>query len=220
MLSIGIIDSGVPDPVPESLMEASSFVYDGREVRQLWDQAIDQIGHGSAITRIIATGVKEVSLYSARVFTDTLLTRPVQVAAALEWLLEQEVRIINMSFGLPQDRIALRRVCDRALDRGVILVASAPARGKPVYPAAYPGVIRVCGDARCGPEEISWINNGQVDFGAHARSDSAAIAGASVAAARVTAAMAVMLATAPAAWGTELISRLGESAAYVGREYR
>jgi hypothetical protein len=30
-----------------------------------------------------------------------------------------------------------------------------PARGAPVYPAAYPGVIRATGDARCAPHELS-----------------------------------------------------------------
>jgi hypothetical protein len=48
----------------------------------------------------------------------------------------------------------------RAIASGCIIVASMPARGAVVYPAAYPGVIRATGDARCAPGELSCLGPG------------------------------------------------------------
>lgn len=218
MLSVGIIDSGVPEPAPACLMEARRFHYEQGRVVERDNETGDRLGHGGMITRIIIAGSPEVALYSAQVFQEKLLTRPVQVAAAIDWLVKRQVRIINMSFGLGADRTILSEACARAVKLGVILVASVPARGNAVYPGAYPGVIRVCGDARCGPGEISLIDGDLCYFGAHADGDAGS--GSSAAAARITAAIAVILEAFPAAEDADLFNRLRNSAAYVGREHR
>jgi len=83
----------------------------------------------------------------------------------------------------------------RALDAGCIIVAATPARGASVYPAAYPGVIRATGDARCAPHELSalrpWLFGGcprleAASFTANRRAQSHASGGASIGAAWVT----------------------------------
>ncbi|TAJ93367.1 MAG: peptidase S8 and S53 subtilisin kexin sedolisin [Gammaproteobacteria bacterium] len=218
MISVGIIDSGVPEPAPACLMEARGFRYEQGRVVERDNESGDRLGHGGMITRIIIAGSPEVALYSAQVFQEKLLTRPAQVAAAIDWLLERRVRIVNMSFGLGADRAILREACARAVKQGVVLVASVPARGSAVYPGAYPGVIRVSGDARCGPGEISSIDGDLCYFGAYADGDAGS--GSSAAAARVSAAIAMILSAYPTAGDADVFNRLKNSAAYVGRERR
>lgn len=218
MLKVGIIDSGIPDPAPDYLAEARSFHYEQGRVAARGDGAGDRLGHGGMITRIITAGSAGVTLYSAQVFQEKLLTRPVQVAAAIDWLLVRRVRIINMSFGLRADREILREACARAVQQGAVLVASVPVRGDAVYPGAYPGVIRVSGDARCGPDEISAIDRALGYFGAQADGDAGG--GSSAAAARITRVIVKILTDIPESGCPGIIERLGQLAVYQGREQR
>jgi hypothetical protein len=59
---------------------------------------------------------------------------------------------------LGADRTVLRDAVSRAVEKGLLLVAALPARGQPVFPAAYPGVIAATGDARCAPGELSHLD--------------------------------------------------------------
>ncbi len=162
-LRIGVVDSGCsPEQQP---VESAAFVLDEG---QLWlaEAAPDQLGHGTRTIEVIKALVPEAEVVSAQVFQSRLTTSAVQVAAAIDWLVEQGVQVINLSLGLRQDRPALREACEQALKAGVLICASSPARGEPVYPAHYPGVFRMTGDARCSREELSYLETEFADFGA------------------------------------------------------
>jgi subtilisin family serine protease len=218
MIRAGIIDSGVHNPEAGYIAGLCSFPLQDNAVLPVSGQATDTLGHGTHIAEIMAEHNPQLSLYAARVFFDRLVSTPAQIAAALDWLVQLGVQLVNMSFGLTTDRSILRQACSKAVAAGVILVAAAPARGDPVFPAAYPGVIRACGDARCRPGEISWLNNRQADFGGHVRSDDHALAGASIGCARVSAALVSILAEVPARSRDEIILRLQGRADYTGAE--
>jgi hypothetical protein len=63
------------------------------------------------------------------------------LAQAFEWLLAQQVQLINLSLGGAGDDI-LRAITARVLAKGVALLAAAGNKpdALPVYPGAYPGV--------------------------------------------------------------------------------
>lgn len=178
----------------------------------------DVSGHGSALAQLILAGPAPVALLNAQVFSTTGMTSPVVIAAGLEWLLEHGARLINLSFGLHQDRPVLARACRRALDCGVVLIAASPARGAPVYPSAYPGVLRITGDARCTPDELSHLASIQADFGACPQGTTPAAGGASLATARVTARVAEYLANGGERDG--VFDHLRDLARYHGPERR
>jgi hypothetical protein len=180
----------------------------------------DELGHGSAMASILLSKGVDISLYSATVFERRLVCSARQVAAALDWLLLQKVSMVNMSFGLREDRDCLRQSCARAVAAGVILIAASPARGEGVFPARLPGVIRATGDARCSPAEISALATTQADFGACVRSADTGIAGASVGCAHLSAFAAVFLARYPQGNAGELRSWLEAQASYRGPERR
>ncbi|UTW13456.1 subtilisin-like serine protease QhpE [Marinobacterium rhizophilum] len=165
---VGIVDSGCGDAQLERVDASAGFVI---EQQQLWQsEAVpDRLGHGSMVLDIIQALAPASRVVVAQVFHERLSTSAHQVAAAIDWLLEQQVAVINLSLGLRQDRPVLHEACRRALSAGVLLCASSPARGDPVFPAAYPGVFRMTGDARCGRGDISHLGTEFADFGAHVR---------------------------------------------------
>ena len=147
----------------------------------------DRLGHGSTLAQVLIDQLPQVQLCVARIFDRKLTASASQTAAGIDWLVAAGVQVINLSFGLRQDRLPLAQACQRALDAGVVLVAASPAMGEPVYPARYPGVIRVTGDARCQPNQYSWSPSRQADFGACVRAGHPQVIGASVAAAYISA---------------------------------
>jgi hypothetical protein len=152
-MKIGLIDSGL---APE-LIEAGA--------RCLGDQA-DLHGHGVLVSRLIARKIAPRDILCAPIFDSRGVTTPLAVAAGLDDLMAQGARLLVLPLGLAGDRLVLRQAIARALDGGATIVASAPARGGPCFPAAYPGVISVCGDIRCAPDEVSWLGGEPALFGA------------------------------------------------------
>jgi hypothetical protein len=192
-VKIGLLDSGVPRGADRRALTASGFKLDAAQEVAATAATSDALGHASAVAGVVHAACPDACLIIAQIFFDRLVTTAAQAAAGLDWLVEQEAAIVNMSFGLAADRAVLREACARAVTRGVVLVASAPARGDPVFPAAYPQVIRVTGDARCAAGELSALDGPRADFGAPVRAADGG-AGASIGAAHVTAEIARYLA--------------------------
>jgi hypothetical protein len=120
-------------------------------------------------------------------------TTPEKVAAGLAWLRQEHAHIVNMSFGLRHDRKVLRQAVAEARGAGMALIGAVPARGATVYPGSYPDVIRVSGDARCAPGEISALGGDPADYGACPRTLDGRPGGASLAVAHLTGILARQL---------------------------
>ena len=208
MVRVGIIDSGLTLPLSATVIAQRDFTGS--------NELTDRLGHGSRIANIIAHPM--VELCSARVFHNVLSCTVSQVAQAIEWLISVDVKVINMSFGLIYDINALSVACAKALSHNIIMIAAAPAQGRPVYPSSYPGVVRATGDARCQPNEIAWLDSAQADFGGYPGDPGSLIAGASIGCASVTAAITKLLVGTPALTGDVLIKQLATAATYRGIE--
>jgi hypothetical protein len=165
-VDVGIVDSGLAAGLAERLarphlvrLAASvAFVDTGDGMPQASLPVADPLGHGSQVAELILAASPTARLRCAQAFT---ARRPVAanvVAAGVRWCVDQGARVINLSLGLRDDRPSLCAACAEAVDAGVLLVASAPARGCPVFPAAYPGVLAVSGDARCAAGAWSLID--------------------------------------------------------------
>lgn len=209
-VKIGVIDSGVSENILLSIKSMRNFCDSDK-------QALDRLGHGTAVASVIVNNANRVSLYIARVFNDKLTCPTSRVASAIDWLVEQQVDIINMSFGLRNDRDEVKYACKRAIDKGLWLIAASPAQGEAVYPAEYPAVIRATGDARCKPGQLSKLASLQADYGGCPRYSGLSPTGASIGCASVTAAVAKILAENPQ---TDVLSHLDQHASFHGRERR
>lgn len=216
MIRVGIADSGIAGAASTHVRSRRDFSLPGEPFPA---EPRDPAGHGSRIAAIVA-GAGGVELLDARIFDARLRTDARAAAAAIDWLLESGARLINLSFGLREDRAVLREACARAAAAGVLLVASSPARGQPVFPAAYPEVLRATGDARCARGEISWLGSAQADVGAHVRSLDGEVAGASMGCAHACAALAAWFCAHPQGSNAEAIAALRAGARYRGIERR
>lgn len=218
---VGLLDSGVTDDLAGSVASECAFrPVSDREI-ETGDPDPDPVGHGSALARVILSHAPEARLLNAQVLGPRGTTSAAAVAAGLNWLAAQGADLINLSLGLPADRDELRAACASALDAGCVLLGASPARGAPVYPSAYPGVLRITGDARCAPDEISHLDTAQADFGAcvHASVDEPArVVGASAAVGHATGLLAAHFAGSESR-GSEAAKRFFmQSAVYRGPE--
>ena len=142
----------------------------------------DPTGHGTRIAQILTADRTDITLLLGQVFDRSARTSPEAVALAIDWCRAQGTHLIHLSLGLAVDRPILADSIARALAADVLIVASVPARGAVPYPAAYAGVIRATGDARCTPGHWSMLDS--TTFGGTVTMSGGA--GASVGAAHVT----------------------------------
>jgi Subtilase family len=212
---VGVVDSGWPVSLKDRVDRARSFVTEGGDAQ-------DRLGHGARTLQAIATLAPDARLAVAQVFGDALRTDGGTVARAVDWLIEQGVAVINLSLGVRQDHAPLRAACERARAQGCLVIASTPARGGPVFPAAYPGAVRVMGDARCAPGQHSALLLQHADFGACVLPPDGdrAHAGASFGCAHLSGRVAALLAGGVARERAAVWQALVTSAAFHGPERR
>lgn len=148
-LRIGIVDSSV-DKGHRALSTASITT------RRFVDNDTPPNFHGTAIASIIASNdpsalglAPRAELFAAEVFDQTEeqgeFASTVSLIKALNWLVTQEVSVINISLAGPPNRL-LETALTRVRERGVLAIAAAGNGGpmaQPMYPAAYPEVVAV-----------------------------------------------------------------------------
>ncbi|AYC32926.1 peptidase S8 and S53 subtilisin kexin sedolisin [Pseudomonas cavernae] len=217
-LRVGVVDSGHA-PAQSPLVCASRRFWLEQEQLHEGEAQADRLGHGAAVIDSLIAQAGSPRLCVAQVFAERWTTSPLQIAAAIHWLIEQQVALINLSLGLRQDRPVLRAACAAAHEAGILLCAASPAQGAPVYPASYPGVLRITGDARCASGQWSWLDSAQADFGAAVAAGSG-LAGASVACAALSGQILAYLHEHPAAGPGQVLDYLRHGAAFLGPERR
>jgi subtilisin family serine protease len=149
--------------------------------------------------------------------------------AAIDWLVSEGVRVINMSLSGPHNE-HLERVIARVREQGVHLIAAAgrPHRSQASgYPAKYPGVIAVSAiDNRLRPSRLA-IRGDHIAFAAPGAGIAVArrpsgvrrVEGSSFAAPFVSAAYAIALARGQSLSGlTDLLARSAKDLGAPGRD--
>lgn len=185
----------------------------------------DRVNHGAQLADILLSAAPQVRLLNAQVFRDRVAATPAAIAAALDWLVAEGTRLVNISAGLRQDRRLLREAVAAAVRQGVLLICATPARGGPVFPAAYPGSVPVCGDARCGPGQWSVLPDGPALLGACPRprgpvQENLPQGGSSFAAAHLSGVLAAFWVEHPAPSSQEAWVYLERRCRFYGRERR
>jgi len=216
-LRIGVIDSGCSPEQANGVLDARRFWLEDGQLRE-GEMLPDQLGHGREVLASLQHEAGPVPVLVAQVFSTQASTSALQVAAALLWLLEAGATLVNLSLGLQQDRPVLHQACTEALAAGVLLCASSPAQGGPVYPASYPGVVRVTGDARCAPGQWSWLGTRQADFGGYVGAGGRA--GASLGCAALSGRIAALMREEPGMDRQQVYDWLRRNAAFTGPERR
>lgn len=136
-------------------------------------------GHGTAVAGLLVGHGRErlPLLPGAKLFSASVIyaqtsrhqgTTAMQILEALDWLMAQDVTVINMSLTGPANRL-LETGVGIAASQGKVIVAAAGNEGphaQPLYPAAYESVFAVTAVAEDGTV-YRWANQGQhIDFAA------------------------------------------------------
>lgn len=232
-IRVGLIDSGVDMEHPEIRGSVLGYL-----------DAIDGLAtphaHGTSMaTAIVAHGELQGIAPAARLIVARAFGGPqaasangksFQILTALEWVVQQRAKVINLSFAGPQDRL-LSKALSGAKERGVITVAAAGnggARSAPLYPGADPSVIavtatdaedKVFSDANRGAY-VAVAAPGVDVLTAEPGGRYAFTSGTSIAAAHVTALIALLLEKQPELDADSARRVLAESAIDLGSRGR
>jgi len=148
-VKIAILDSGV-NQNHEALKKVKVKEYNAFSKKE--ETVSDEFGHGTAIAGLITGQSKEFRgvltdaiLYDVKVLNEAGEGKLENVIAGIEWSIEKEVDIINISFGFSKNYEALHKAIDSALKNNIVVVAAAGNNmGLSVdYPANYENVISI-----------------------------------------------------------------------------
>lgn len=106
----------------------------------------DMTGHGTAVADIIHQVCPQAQIYSVKVMDSENRGRLSDVVAGIYWCMEQDVDIINMSFGTNVESDILQKAVEAAAKQGIMMISSAGNGGagsEVEYPAAFEEVIAV-----------------------------------------------------------------------------
>ncbi len=142
-IRVGVIDSGVDYNHP--IFKEVTLEKGWNTVRNTIG-AIDEIGHGTHVTGIIASKLPGSTIIPYKVIANDAGGRLSNVMAALEkGLNEDDLDIINMSFGFSEKSDILEEMINQGTENGVIFIAAAgnKKQNTEFYPASYQNVVAV-----------------------------------------------------------------------------
>ena len=105
----------------------------------------DIFGHGTACAGILRGLAPDVELFSVRVLGSKLTGRAYVFAAGLEWCIEHDMNVVNLSLStVSEDWYAgFHELCDLAANAGIVVVAAMNNVRKPSYPSEFSSVLSV-----------------------------------------------------------------------------
>lgn len=139
---VAVLDSGVDFLIDAPVAKSVNLVTDEQNITYYM---ADMTGHGSAMADVINRMDPNALIYSVRVldkYNQAPLSRVIQ---GIRWCMENDVDVINMSFGAFQESEALQQIIEEATQKGIVFVAAAGNSGDRgvAYPAAYEDVLAV-----------------------------------------------------------------------------
>jgi subtilisin family serine protease len=216
-IRVGLLDTGVDATHP-------AF---GKSLVHAWGCGGTQRpdAHGTAVASLLVTRATE--LYAADVYCGSPTGGSVDaIAAALGWLVDERVAVINVSL-VGSKNAVLERIVRSLIERGYLIVAAVGNDGPaapPLYPAAYPDVVGVTGvdshrhvllEAEHGPQ-VMFAALGADLQAADMKHGYASVRGTSFAAPTVAALLAASLPAPDRQAALAAIDRLVEGAIHLG----
>ena len=112
------------------------------------DDAVDRVGHGTAVAAAIRDLAPAVDLLAVKIFDRRLATNADVLAHAIEWSADKGAHLINLSLGTANAAHAerLTAALDYATARGSLVVSAFEANGTPLLPGSLPTVVGVLAD--------------------------------------------------------------------------
>jgi len=154
-INVCIIDTGIDYTHPDISLNYKG----GYNFVNKTNDPMDDNGHGTHVSGIVAAldniigviGVApEANLFATKVLNANGSGYISDVIAGIQWSVDNNMKIINMSLGSSSPNRSLKNACDTAYNRGLLLIASAGNSGNSMgtgnnvnYPARYDSVVAV-----------------------------------------------------------------------------
>ena len=153
-VKVGVMDTGISTEHPDlSYVEGYNFLDGNTDVE-------DKNGHGTHVAGILAAGDRvngmlgvapKVDLYVAKIMDERGQGRESNIVKSIEWAIEKELDIVNLSVGSERELNSLKRMLEVGTEQGILFVGAAGNTGEEElkegsivdYPARYPEVIAV-----------------------------------------------------------------------------
>lgn len=167
---VAVLDSGVSQSHPD----LAALLLPGRDLVDNDAMADDEPGgpgwgHGTHVAGIIAHIAPQSQILPVRVLNPLGRGNSFDVAAGLEWAVQQGADVINLSLGSDSDSRLLRDAVAWVTEQGVVVVAAAGNTNSSLahFPAAYPAVVAVTGvDAQGAKASFANYSTDWVDVAA------------------------------------------------------
>jgi hypothetical protein len=159
-VSIAVIDSGVHADHPHVCGVAGGVAIG--PAGEITGDYVDRIGHGTAVMAVIKEKAPAARCYAVRVFDSRLTTTAATLVSAIEWAIDQQVDIINLSLGTTNAAHAagLRDLVQRARSLRIAIVSAWDEDGC-WLPGSLPGVVAVEVDWGCPRSQFRACRRGE-----------------------------------------------------------
>lgn len=145
---MAIIDSGVNPRHPHVGSLAGGVAIAGEDY-------LDRLGHGTAVAGAIREKAPDAELFAVKVFDRSLATTGDHLFRAIDWCLDNEMTLINLSLGT-LNRVYLagfQERVEKAQENGATIVSAYRMNDLPALPGSLPGVAGVVLDQSCARNE-------------------------------------------------------------------
>jgi subtilisin family serine protease len=151
-LRIGIVDSGVHVAHPHigNIVGGVNIVSGAQD-----PSYVDHLGHGTAIAALIHARAPQADLWAVKIFQHALATNLATVLSAIDWCLDNEMDLINLSLGTTngEHRAAFEAAVSRLRANRIVIVSAFEMNGTSALPGSLPGVVGALADSTKAPGE-------------------------------------------------------------------
>lgn len=225
---VGVLDTGIDRSHPDLIPNLA----DGINILKPEAPPSDNNGHGTHVAGTIAAarngrGVVGVApkavLVPIKAFDENGESRLSSVVQGIEWAVQNKIHVLNMSFGMEEASLSMRRAINAAFSAGVGMIAASgnkPEKQSVDYPARFHGVLGV--GATTEKNDVADFSTGGVGLDLVAPGGDILstwpdgklerVSGTSMAAAHISGAAALILAIEPGLGPNDLFDRLLEAA--------
>lgn len=139
---IGILDSGVHAAHPHVGGIAGGITISPDGLVAGYE---DRLGHGTAVAALIHHVNPQAELVAVKIFENKLATSLPTVSRAIDWCLEHEIDVINLSLGTVNTghRAAFEIAVEKTRSAGTVIVSALEMNGTAALPGSLNGVIGV-----------------------------------------------------------------------------
>jgi subtilisin family serine protease len=150
---IAVIDSGVhaSHPHVNGVSGGVSITAEGSQGSEF----VDRLGHGTAVTAVIREKAPKAAIFAVKIFNDSLATRIQPLLHAIDWSVDNNMHLINLSLGTSnqEHENVLLSALERVQAKGILLVAAFEDGGVRWLPGALAGAAPVVLDWNCPRDE-------------------------------------------------------------------